>query len=91
MPDEIRNTFNILHNIAENVFYVIVFILPQISNTFWGEFLETETLSAGSISNKFSQYFLNLGILSVYINLTQICIIILKHLGQAKKSCTAST
>lgn len=67
MLDEIRNAFNVLHNIVELFFYAITFILPQISNKFWANFLETETLrNYSSMSNYFLQYFLNLCILFVY-------------------------
>lgn len=67
MLDEIRNAFNVLHNIVEHFFYAITFILPQISNKFWANFLETETLrNYSSMSNYFLQYFLNLCILFVY-------------------------
>lgn len=64
MPDEIRNAFNILHNTVEIVLYALMF-----SHKFLAKFLETEAFRnysrAGSITNKFWQYFLNLFVLFV--------------------------
>lgn len=70
-----------------------LFILLQISNKFWGKFLGTKTLRSDSSAVEPSvinfHHFPQTCIYYLYINLTQTCVVILKHLGRVNKHCAA--